>query len=91
MFTPLKKALASSLRKKGITEKIEQLSQKEVAERAASEITKLNIRALAIRKGTLFLKVPSALAASEVRLKEKRIILKLKESKIYIDKIKCAP
>lgn len=92
MFVPLKKTLLISLKKKGISEKLEKLSHKETAERVVREVTKqANIRIRSISKGTLFVKAPSALAASEVRLKERRILRSLAEEQIPVQKIKCAP
>lgn len=89
MFTHINHTLLFVIKKRGIQDKINTLNIKGKAEHIIWLLIKQKVKALKLNQHTLFIKVKNNHVASEVRLKEKKILQKLNEEKSHLQRIKC--
>jgi len=89
MLTHINRTLPLVIKKRGIEEKIRMVDIKKTAERVTYLFIKQKVGVLKLTQHTLFIKVKNNHVASDIRLKEKKILRRLKEENVEARKIKC--
>lgn len=88
MLTSIQSTLSLILKKKGIQNKIKELTIKEKAERVAHVFMGGKIKVLTIQNKTIFLKTINNYCANEIRMKENVFLQHCRDVGVLVYKIK---